>query len=132
MTILTSDETDRTEVARAFGDGTRLVVVSLCAAWCDTCTQFRSTYARLADSRPEMAFVWLDIEDDAAIAGDIDVENFPTLAIYRGAQPVHFGICLPHETTVRRLIDDLAVSVSTLQDAPAPVAQLPDAFLKVP
>jgi thioredoxin reductase (NADPH) len=125
MPVLTAAAGDRQEAARAFGDATRLVVVSLCAAWCDTCHEFRAAYERLAQARPQVAFVWLDIEDDAALCGDIDVENFPTIAIYRGAEPVHFGVSLPHEPVVGRLIDALAAHAQTLDDAPLPVRRLP-------
>lgn len=118
----------RDAIARAFADPGRLVVVSLCAAWCDTCTQFRAAYERIAQARPRTTFVWLDIEDDAEVVGDVDVENFPTLAIYRGGAPVHFGVSLPHETTVGRLIDALADSGTPLADAPDEVADLPEKF----
>ena len=118
----------REAIERAFADPERLVVVALCAAWCDTCTQFRAAYDRLAQGRPQMAFVWLDIEDDADVAGDIDVENFPTLAIYRKGVPLHFGVSLPHETTVGRLVDALADSGKPLADAPDEVAALPESF----
>jgi len=102
-----------------------MIVVCLCAAWCDTCTEFRIAFDRIARQRPDMRFVWLDIEDDSALCGDIDVENFPTLAVYRGSVPVHFGVALPHEFTVLRLIDALAASGSAMRDAPAAVADLP-------
>src|SRR6185312_4488178 len=82
MTVLTGAKEDRADIARAFADPARLVVVSFCAAWCDTRNEFRASFERLAQARPQMAFVWLDIEDDAAFAGDVDVENFPTLAVY--------------------------------------------------
>jgi thioredoxin reductase (NADPH) len=108
MTVLTNIPTDHSSLANAFADASRLTVVSFCAAWCDTCTEFRAAYERIADARPHMLFVWLDIEDDSAIAGDVDVENFPTLAVYRGATPLHFGVSLPQEGTVARLIDALA------------------------
>ena len=107
MTIL-APAADRTALADAFADPSRLVVVSLCAAWCDTCNEFRAGYERLAARRPSAVFVWLDIEDDADVVGDIDVENFPTLAIFRGATPLHFGVSLPHESSIGRLIDALA------------------------
>jgi thioredoxin reductase (NADPH) len=69
--------------------------------------------------------VWLDIEDDSATCDDIDVENFPTLAVYRGSMPLHFGVSLPHEGTVARLVDALAERPAALADAPAGVAALP-------
>ena len=131
MTVLTAEQEDRADIARAFADPARVVVVSFCAAWCDTCGEFRAAYERLAQARPQMTFVWIDIEDDAAIAGDIDVENFPTLAVYRGTDGLHFGVSLPHETSVGRLIDALADDPANApqRNLPLPVAQLPDAFL---
>ena len=76
-----------------------MMVVCLCAAWCDTCTEFRVAFDRIAAGRPGMRFVWLDIEDDSEVCGDIDVENFPTLAIYRDETLLHFGVSLPQEGT---------------------------------
>lgn len=75
-----------------------------------------------------MAFVWLDIEDDAALCGDVDVENFPTLLIYRGREPLHFGVSLPTEAVVGRMIDALAASAAPLATAPDAVVGLPAAF----
>ena len=128
MTVFTANAQERDAIVAAFDDPQRLVIVSLCAAWCDTCGQFRVAYERLAAMRPQATFVWLDIEDDAEIAGDIDVDNFPTLAIYRGRVTLHFGVSLPHETTVGRLIDALATGTETLRDAPDEVRELPDRF----
>ena len=54
-----------------------------------------------------MLFLWLDIEDDNELCGDIDIENFPTLAIYRGTRLLHYGVSLPQEGTVARLIDSI-------------------------
>ena len=130
MAVLTA--TDRDALARAFAGDARLVVVSMCAAWCDTCNEFRVAYERIARSRPECAFVWLDIEDDAAIAGDIDVENFPTLAVFRNGLPIYFGVSLPHESTVLRLIDALVQSGVAVTDAPAAVTALPGALTSPP
>ncbi|MDQ2917250.1 MAG: thioredoxin family protein [Casimicrobiaceae bacterium] len=129
MTVLTSAPEDRGDISRALADPARLVVMSFCAAWCDTCTQFRATCERLAQARPQITFVWLDIEDDAAITGDVDVENFPTLAVYRGSDVLHFGVSLPHETTVGRLIEALAARTEPLREAPQPVHELPAKFL---
>jgi thioredoxin 1 len=125
MTTLTTARADRDAVTRAFATDAQLVVVSFCAAWCDTCNEFRLAFERIAAARPQTTFVWLDIEDDAGVAGDIDVENFPTLAVYRGAVPVHFGVALPHESTVLRLTDALAGSGSAMRNAPPAVTALP-------
>ena len=99
--------------------------MALCAAWCDTCTEFRAAFERIAATRPEALFVWLDIEDDAEICGDIDVENFPTLAIYRGAALLHYGVSLPQEGAVARLVDEIGATAEAMRDAPDPVTALP-------
>ena len=85
-----------------------LVVAVMCAAWCRTCTEFEPAFAALAAQRPQMRFVWIDIEDDSELCGDLDIEDFPTLAVFRGAEPLHFGPSLPLRDVVGRLLDELA------------------------
>lgn len=101
------------------------LVVALCAAWCDTCTEFRAAFERIAHARPGMVFVWLDIEDDSELCGDIDIENFPTLAIYRGERLLHYGVSLPLEGVVSRLIDEIAARSDAGVTAPQSVLDLP-------
>lgn len=86
----------------------RLLVVGFCAAWCNTCGEFQTAFDRLAATRSDVAFVWLDIEDDADVTGDVDIENFPTLAIFDRQRLVHFGVSLPQPAIVARLIDSLS------------------------
>jgi thioredoxin 1 len=117
-------------VAERLGDSASLIVVCLCAAWCDTCTAFRASFERIAEVRPRELFVWLDVEDDSAICGDIDIENFPTLAIYRGERLLHYGVSLPQEGTVARLIDELATRSSSSENAPPSVLELPRAMAR--
>ena len=102
-----------------------LLVVSLCAAWCDTCGEFRPAFERVAATMPEATFVWLYIEDDSALAGDIDIENFPSIAVFRDGSAVHFGITEPHEVVVARLLAALASTDRALADVSDEVAQLP-------
>ena len=102
-----------------------LTVVALCAAWCHTCEEFRPAFGRIAGDHPGSRFVWLDIEDDAAVVGDIEVEDFPTLAIYDGASLVHFGASLPHEALVRRLLAAFAEAGHHAIDGPGAAASLP-------
>ena len=129
MSVLTLDDAGRRAISDALRDPGRVIVVSLCAAWCDMCTQFRAAFERIAAARGMMTFVWLDIEDDSAVCGDVDVENFPTLAVFRGAVPIHFGVSLPHEGSVARLVDALAARPQALADPPEAVSALPAALV---
>ena len=89
-------------------DADRWVVACLCAAWCDTCCDYRASFDQLAQRHPDKRFVWIDIEDQADTVGDIDVENFPTLLIQRGAAVTFFGTVLPDAQIADRLVQTQA------------------------
>ncbi len=98
---LASDNRERLAAALA-GDG--WVVACLCAAWCGTCTAYRAAFERLAERHPDKTFVWIDIEDQADVVGDLDVENFPTLLLQRGDTVAFFGTTLPDAAVADRLV----------------------------
>ena len=123
---------DRGALEAYFTAGTTSLVVALCAAWCDSCSEFRVTFERIAKARPHLVFLWLDIEDDSEICGDIDIENFPTLAIYRGARLLHYGVSLPQEGTVARLIDEITQRGEADAAAPQAVRDLPNRLSAAP
>ena len=97
------------------------LVACLCAAWCDVCRDYRATFDLLAAQHAECNFVWIDIEDQADLIGDIDVENFPTLLMQRGPHVTFFGSVQPGQQVAHRLIqaqlqksqDELAGEVTT-------------------
>ena len=83
-----------------------LLVACLCAAWCRTCDEYRPVFDALrAEFAAGTRFVWVDIEDDEAALGEIDVENFPTLLLARGDRALFYGTVLPHAGNARGLID---------------------------
>ncbi len=125
MAVITPKSDDSAAQVRRWTERAAPAVVSLCAAWCDTCTEFRATLERIAQARPDLVFVWLDIEDDSEICGDIDIENFPTLAIYRGESLLHYGVSLPVEGAVSRLIDQIVARADRAVPAPQAVLDLP-------
>lgn len=80
-------------------------VVCLCAEWCGTCRDYRPGFESLAGEFPGMRFRWLDIEEHAEEMGDLDIENFPTLLIWRGEHVLFFGTMLPHLSHLRRTLE---------------------------
>ncbi len=125
MGVLTPTSPNASTLVRCWTEGASPAVVALCAAWCDTCSEFRTTLERIAELRPDTLFLWLDIEDDSDICGDIDIENFPTLAIYRGERLLHYGVTLPLEGPVSRLVDEILARTDAAGSAPRPVLELP-------
>jgi thioredoxin reductase (NADPH) len=125
MAFLTARPEHRAALRERLGGSPPMMVVGLCAAWCGTCRDFEADFARLAAAYPQALFIWLDIEDDSEIVGDVDVENFPTLAVFRAGAPVHFGISLPQEGVVRRVLEALARDDARAIAVPDAVATLP-------
>ncbi|WP_075795578.1 thioredoxin family protein [Massilia putida] len=103
MSSLTLEPDTRDQVAAALhGDG--WIVACLCAAWCGTCASYRAAFDGLAARHPDKTFVWIDVEDQADVVGDLDVENFPTLLMQRGDAVAFFGTMLPDAGVADRLI----------------------------
>ncbi len=82
----------------------RWIVACLCAGWCDVCKQYRAGFEALAQEFPDAQFVWIDIEDQADLVGDLDVENFPTILMQRGDIVAFYGTMLPEPRQVARLL----------------------------
>jgi thioredoxin reductase (NADPH) len=107
------------------GNQDRLLVACLCATWCKTCTVFRETFDRLAASNRDVEFVWLDVEDDSALVGESDIENFPTLAVFRGNKPLFYGVTMPQEGVVARIEDNYAVTETGVENLTASLPREP-------
>lgn len=126
--LLTTSIDDARRLCRALNER-QFLVVGLCAAWCGTCKEFRDGFQSLAAIHPDSAFVWLDVEDDAALVGDIEVENFPVLAIFRGARLLHFGVSVPQRGVVARLLSSFDAQSKPIQAEEAVIA-LPAALIQ--
>jgi thioredoxin-like negative regulator of GroEL len=103
MQSLTLELDNREQVAAALA-GERWIVACLCAAWCGTCGSYRPAFDALAARHPDKVFVWIDIEDQADVVGDLDVENFPTLLVQRGETVSFFGTVLPDAAIAERMV----------------------------
>lgn len=117
MHSLTLDSSNRAQLAASIEDG-RWVVACLCAAWCGTCGGYRAAFESVAARHPDKTFVWIDIEDQADVVGDLDVDNFPTLLLQQGDTVAFFGPMLPDAKLAERLVQAQA------ELAPAELARL--------
>lgn len=103
MTCVSLEIDNREAVLDSLGDQD-WVVACLCAAWCDSCREFRPAFEALARQHPEQRFLWIDIEDQADVVGDFDVENFPTILLQKADTVAFFGPVLPDTRGVQRLL----------------------------
>ena len=112
MHSLTLDQHNLPAVNRALASG-GWTVACLCAGWCGTCATYRHTFEALAQRHPQLRFVWIDIEDQADLVGELDIDNFPTLLIQHDDTVAFFGTVLPDPALAERLI---AAQLSTPED----------------
>lgn len=94
-------------------------VVCLCAEWCGVCREYERLFRSLASAHPGVRFLWVDVEDQEDVIGDLDVETFPTLLIAQGCRARFLGPLLPQAGVLDRLLRSLA-------EQPAAAAADPD------
>ena len=80
------------------------LVSCLCAQWCGTWREYRDGFDALVQRFPDVAFVWVDVEDEPEVVDDLDVENFPTVVIQRGNAVLFCGPMLPQHHLLERMI----------------------------
>ena len=92
-------------------------VACLCAGWCHLCDDYRAVLravaAEMSPCAADLQWHWIDIEDEADLIGEIDVETFPTLVIADRTAVRFAGPLMPQPETLRRLLR------ATVVDAPA-------------
>lgn len=83
-------------------------VACLCAAWCRLCDSYREVFegvtGRLRGEWPAFRVHWIDIEDDAELIGDLDIETFPTLLVADASGVRFAGPLAPNALTLERVL----------------------------
>lgn len=96
-------------------------VVCLCAAWCGVCREWGPVFEALRDRYPQVAFAWVDVEDEADALGDVDIETFPTLLVAQGDAVRFLGPVQPSAAQVARLLESLLANPpDSIVDGPGP------------
>ena len=91
-------------------------VARLCAAWCHTCEDYKVVSEQVkiepALSGVALRWHWIDIEDEADLVGDFDVETFPTIVVIDAVAVRFAGPLTPQPDTLRRLLRATVVEAS--------------------
>ena len=82
-------------------------VFGLCAQWCGVCRDWRAAFDAAAERHPQDRFVWIDIEDEDELIGELDIETFPTLLVGTSGRVLFFGTILPSPELLTRLLASL-------------------------
>lgn len=99
-------------------------LVCLCAGWCRLCDDYQARFRQVADAmaaRVPLRAHWIDIEDDAALLGDVDVETFPTIVVIDPTGRVRFaGAVTPPADALERLLRATVLEANPDAAAAAP------------
>lgn len=89
-------------------DAAPLLVACLCAAWCRTCDGYAPVFEQvlqgLRATHPGLQSRWIDIEDEAELLGDVDIETFPTIVVLDAQQVRFAGPLTPQPETLLRVL----------------------------
>lgn len=89
-----------------------LQAVCLCAEWCGTCRDWRAVFDRARQTHPQLRWRWLDIEDEADLLDDMDIETLPCLLLARGDSVLFFGPVLPQPDVLSRLVQTFSAQAA--------------------
>ncbi len=85
------------------------LLACLCAGWCRLCDGYGpvvdAAVAALQARWPTLRSRWIDIEDEADLVGDLDVETFPTLVLIQGDRLLFAGVLTPQPEVLQRVLD---------------------------
>lgn len=99
-------------------------VACLCAAWCRTCDEYKPVFDAAVDDLRRAGLAlrvhWIDIEDEAELVGDYDVETFPTIVVADAAHVRFAGPLTPQPDTLRRLLRATVIDATSDSTWPAP------------
>ncbi len=87
------------------------IVACLCAQWCGICRGWREAFGELARESgallPGSRWLWVDVESQADALGEFEPENFPVLAVQRGARLLYCAALPQQAGNWRRMVQSL-------------------------
>ncbi|MEP6792485.1 MAG: thioredoxin family protein [Ramlibacter sp.] len=79
-------------------------VIGLCAQWCGVCREWRAAFDAVRAAHPQDRFEWIDVEDEAELMGEVDIETFPAVLVGQQGTVLFFGTVLPKADMLTRLL----------------------------
>lgn len=84
---------------------TRAFIV--CAEWCGVCRELKASAPLWLNG----TLSWIDLDEDEKILEGLDVEYFPTLAVFRDSEWVYWGSCEPTWLQIIRIAESARIDV---------------------
>lgn len=103
-------------------------LLCLCAGWCTTCASYAPTFEavseRLRAEWPDLQSRWIDIEDEAELVGDLDIETFPTVVVLDHDRVRFHGTLTPQPEVLERVVRGALRGDAAPADLPKAVVEM--------
>ncbi|MCC7006288.1 MAG: thioredoxin family protein [Ottowia sp.] len=81
-------------------------LILFCAEWCGSCREFKTHFNALKIDG--LSKHWLDIEDNAELVDEIEIDNLPTIfAVSADGLSFYFGEIPPNKVFLEKILSDI-------------------------
>lgn len=106
MSLVTLKQSDYASLPGSLHDGTWMLVC-FCAGWCNACREYLPQLRELAESRPDVRFFWVDIEEHGDMMGNLEINKFPTILIQRDDTVAFYSCIHPDARLAERILQSM-------------------------
>lgn len=95
----------------------KIIFVDFWAKWCAPCRQFAPVYAKVAAQYQDVLFTSIDIEQEAALAEELQIRSIPHLMVFKNGIAIYSESGSVPESVLHELVAQAkAANVDELRD----------------
>lgn len=83
----------------------KTVLVDYWAPWCGYCRRIAPAYEKIAESREDIIFAKVNIDEEPLLANEAGIEVIPTLVLYKDGKAADFVIAPNSKMAIEKFIE---------------------------
>lgn len=83
----------------------KTVLVDYWAPWCGYCRRIAPAFEKIADSREDIVFAKVNIDEEPLLANEANIEVIPTLVLYKDGKAADFVIAPNSKLAIETFIE---------------------------